>query len=78
VLPAISESIPVVPGYTMLGARASYVVSHWTGTLYVDNITNNLGITSFSDPANYGQNYQAIISRPRTVGFTIGYKFNPR
>jgi len=78
VLPAISESIPVVPGYTMLGARASYVVSHWTGTLYVDNITNNLGITSYSDPANYGQNYQAIISRPRTVGFTIGYKFNPR
>jgi outer membrane receptor protein involved in Fe transport len=78
VLPAISESIPVVPGYTMVGARASYVVSHWTGTLYVDNLTNNLGITSFSDPANYGQNYQAIISRPRTVGFTIGYKFNPR
>ncbi len=78
VLPAISESIPVVPGYTMLDARASYVVSHWTGTLYVDNITNNLGITSYSDPANYGQNYQAIISRPRTYGFTIGYKFRPR
>jgi outer membrane receptor protein involved in Fe transport len=77
VLPAISASIPVVPGYTMADARASYVVSHWTGTLYVDNITNNLGIDSYSDPANYGKYDQAIVSRPRTYGFTIGYKFRP-
>jgi outer membrane receptor protein involved in Fe transport len=78
VVPAISESIPVAPGYTTLDARASYTITHWTGTLYCDNVTNSLGIVSFSDPANYGQNYQAIVSRPRTIGFTIGYKFKPR
>ncbi len=75
VLPAISESIPVAPGYTMLDARASYAISHWLGTVYVDNITNQLGISSYSDPANYGANYQAIVSRPRTVGFTLAYSF---
>ncbi len=75
VLPAISESIPVVPGYTMLNARASYALSHWIGTVYVDNLTNQLGITSYSDPANYGRNYQALVSRPRTTGVTIAYSF---
>lgn len=75
VLPAISESIPVAAGYTMLDGRASYSISHWVGTLFVDNITNQLGISSFSDPANYGANYQAIVSRPRTYGFTIAYSF---
>jgi iron complex outermembrane recepter protein len=75
ILPAISESIPVVPGYTMVDARASYSVSHWVGTLYVDNLTNQLGINSYSDPANYGRNYQALISRPRTVGFSVAYSF---
>jgi hypothetical protein len=45
------------------------------GSLYVDNLTNNVGINSYSDPANYGANYQAIVSRPRTIGFTVGYSF---
>jgi len=75
ILPAISESIPVVPGYTMVDARASYSVSHWVGTVYVDNLTNQLGINSFSDPANYGRNYQALVSRPRTVGVSVAYSF---
>ena len=78
VVPAISESIPVAAGYTTLGARASYTITHWTGTIYADNITNSLGIVSYSDPANYGNNYQAIVSRPRTFGFTLGYKFKPQ
>jgi outer membrane receptor protein involved in Fe transport len=77
-LPAISETIPVVPGYTMVDARASYAVSHWVGTVYVDNITNQLGINSYSDPANYGANYQALVSRPRTVGLSLAYSFKER
>ncbi len=75
VVPAISATIPVVPGYTMVDARASYAVSHWTGTVYVENITNQLGINSYSDPANYGTSYQALVSRPRTAGFSIAYSF---
>ncbi len=75
VIPALSATIPKVPGYTMVDARATYAISHWMGTVYVDNLTNRVGINSFSDPSNYGPNYQAIVSRPRTIGFTVGYSF---
>jgi iron complex outermembrane recepter protein len=75
VIPALSATIPKVAGYTMVDARTSYTLSHWMGTIYVDNLTNNIGINSYSDPANYGSNYQAIVSRPRTIGFTVGYSF---
>ena len=76
VIPALSATIPTVPGYTMVDARASYTLSHWMGAVYVDNLTNQIGVSSFSDPANYGpNNYQAIVSRPRTIGFTVGYSF---
>jgi outer membrane receptor protein involved in Fe transport len=77
-IPALSATIPTVAGYTMVDARATYSRTHWTGTIYVDNLTNRLGISSYSDPANYGTNYQAIVSRPRTYGFTVGYSFLPR
>jgi iron complex outermembrane recepter protein len=75
VLPALSATIPPVAGYTMVDARASYTLSHWMGTVYVDNLTNTVGINSYSDPTNYGSNYEAIVSRPRTIGFTVGYSF---
>jgi outer membrane receptor protein involved in Fe transport len=55
--------------------RASYAVAHWVGTVYVDNLTNELGINSYSDPANYGTNYQALVARPRTIGLSIAYSF---
>jgi iron complex outermembrane receptor protein len=75
VIPALSATIPAVAGYTMVDARATYALSHWMGTVYVDNLTNRVGINSYSDPTNYGSNYQAIVSRPRTIGFTVGYSF---
>jgi outer membrane receptor protein involved in Fe transport len=76
VLPALSATIPTVPGYTMVDTRATYTISHWMGTLYCNNVTNQIGVNSFSDPANYGPNsYQAIVSQPRTIGFTVGYSF---
>jgi outer membrane receptor protein involved in Fe transport len=76
VIPALSATIPKVAGYTMIDARASYALSHWMGAVYVENLTNAIGINSYSDPANYGpQNYQALVSRPRTYGFTVGYSF---
>jgi len=74
-VPALSATVPTVPGYTMLDGRISYAISHWLATVYVDNITNNLGITSYSDPALYGNRYQAVVSTPRTVGITFGYSF---
>jgi len=79
VTPALSATIPVVPGYTIVDTRLSYSYSHYEITAYCNNLTNNLGINSFSDPFNYSpQNYQAVVSQPRTVGLTLAYSFKER
>jgi outer membrane receptor protein involved in Fe transport len=72
-VPALSATIPTVAGFAMVDLRLSYLISHLTTTLYVDNVGNQLGITSYTDPASLGKNYQAIVSRPRTVGVRIAY-----
>jgi outer membrane receptor protein involved in Fe transport len=75
VLPALSATVPMVPGYTMIDTRLSFALSHWITTLYVNNLTDNLGVTSYQDPAIFGNRAQAIVSQPRTVGLTVGYSF---
>lgn len=75
VLPALSTTVPIVPGFTMLDSRITYLHDHWMAAFYVDNVTNNLGILSYSDPAIYGYRAQAIVSQPRTFGLTLGYSF---
>jgi iron complex outermembrane receptor protein len=77
-LPAVSSTIPTVPGYTTLEARLSYQIPHWELTLFGTNLTNVLGINSFSDPSNYVQFYQALVSPPRTVGLTLVYTFRDK
>jgi outer membrane receptor protein involved in Fe transport len=77
-LPALSATVPTVGGYTMLETRLSYGWSHWLGTFYVTNLTNNLGISSYSDPAIYGNRSQAIVSQPRTFGVTLAYSFKEK
>ena len=74
-IPALSSTIPTVGGYTMVDARVAYAHTNWTAAVYIDNLTNEIGVSSYSDPYNYGNRYQAIVSRPRTVGLTIGYSF---
>ncbi|HUN26329.1 MAG TPA: TonB-dependent receptor [Steroidobacteraceae bacterium] len=75
VLPALSATIPTVPGFTMLDTRLTYERSQWSAALYCNNLTNTLGITSYQDPALFGNRNQAIISQPRTVGVTFVYSF---
>ncbi len=77
-LSSISQTAPVVPGYTMLDGRISYQHTHWLGTIYCDNITNTLGINAITDPTFWGNRTQAVISRPRTFGVTLGYSFKER
>ncbi|HWW20856.1 MAG TPA: TonB-dependent receptor [Steroidobacteraceae bacterium] len=77
-LPAVSSTIPTVPGYTTLEARLSYQMPHWELTLFGTNLTNVLGINSFSDPTNYQQFYQALITPPRTIGLTLAYSFREK
>ncbi len=74
-LSSISETAPIVPGYTMLDGRITFTRSHWLATVYVDNITNTLGINAITDPTFWGNRTQEVISRPRTFGMTIGYSF---
>jgi iron complex outermembrane receptor protein len=78
ILPALSATIPQVGGYTMWGARTSYSVDHWMATLYVDNLTNVLGVNSYTDPANEGNRYSALVSTPRTYGITLAYSFKDK
>ncbi len=75
VLPALSATVPTVPGFTMIDTRLSFARSAWITTLYINNLTDNLGITSYQDPAIFGNRAQAIVSRPRTFGMTFGYSF---
>jgi outer membrane receptor protein involved in Fe transport len=73
ILSAISETALNAPGYTMLNSRVTFARSHWLATLYLDNITNTLGINAYSDPGTWGNRYQATVSRPRTIGLTFAY-----
>jgi iron complex outermembrane receptor protein len=75
VIPALSATVPTVGGYTMLDTRLSFARSHWIATLFVNNLSNNLGISAYSDPAIFGNRAQAIVSQPRTFGLTVGYSF---
>ena len=74
-VPALSATVPTVGGYSMLDARMAYTVSHWMTSLFVNNLTNNLGVTSYQDPAIFGNRAQAIVSQPRTIGLTVAYSF---
>ena len=75
IIPALSATVPTVAGYTMLDTRLSFTKSHWVTTLFVNNLTNILGINAYTDPALYGNRYQAIVSTPRTIGITVAYSF---
>jgi iron complex outermembrane recepter protein len=77
-LPALSATAPTVPGYTMLDTRLSYMRSHWTATLFVNNLTDTLGINAYSDPTIFGNRAQAIVSTPRTIGVTVAYSFKEK
>jgi outer membrane receptor protein involved in Fe transport len=74
-IPALSATIPTVGGYTTVDTRLTWEVSHWMLAAYCNNLTDNLGITSYSDPFNYQSFYQAVVSTPRTVGVTATYRF---
>jgi iron complex outermembrane receptor protein len=78
VVPALSATVPTVPSYTLVDSRISFTQAHWLATIYVNNVTNNLGISSYTDPAIYGNRFQAVVSQPRTVGVTLGYSFKER
>lgn len=74
-LSALSQTIPPDPGYTMIDTRLTFALPHWTVMAYANNVTNNLGIAAYQDPATTGNRYLAIISQPRTFGLRVAYAF---
>jgi len=74
-IPALSASIPTVAGYTTVDTRLTWDIVHWTLAAYCNNLTNRLGISSYSDPYNYASYYQAVVSTPRTIGLIASYRF---
>ena len=74
-IPALSATVPTVAGYTMVDTRLTWDIAHWTFAAYCNNLTNQLGISSYSDPYNYASFYQAVVSTPRTVGVSAAYRF---
>ena len=75
IVSSISETAPIVPPYHMLDTRLTYTKSHLLATVYVNNLTNTLGINAITDPLFWGNRTSAVISQPRTFGLTLGYSF---
>jgi iron complex outermembrane recepter protein len=75
IISSISETAPIVPPYHMVDTRITYTKSHMLATVYVNNVTNTLGINAITDPLFWGNRTSAVISQPRTFGLTLGYSF---
>ena len=58
-------------------ATASVGIDHgpWHGLLYVNNLTNKLGLNSAPNTDTWGQGAAALVNQPRTAGFMLTYRF---
>jgi iron complex outermembrane recepter protein len=72
-------SSPEAPGVATLSVIAGVQHDQWHARLYVNNLTNRLGITSYTPPDRFGpQGYQALVSTPRTFGLAVGWDLEPK
>jgi outer membrane receptor protein involved in Fe transport len=64
---------PLTQGnFNLLDSRISANLNNLEATLYINNLTNRLGVTN----ANYlGGSVEQYIVRPRTVGLTLEYRY---
>jgi outer membrane receptor protein involved in Fe transport len=66
-----------VPGYDLLGARFGVQASGWSAYAFVDNLTNRLAeLTNINAlSANVPQFNRVAVSRPRTIGIDLQYRY---
>ncbi len=71
-------------GFALFNASATYSIDNWDLTLWLKNLANEEGVTGVyteqymgTSPAQdyYGNGSKALVTLPRTVGFTLGYRF---
>jgi iron complex outermembrane recepter protein len=72
---SLTATDPKAGGYTTWNLRVNALRGPWFARLYVDNVSNILGISAYTDPASFGNRWTGIVSRPRTVGFSMGYDY---
>jgi iron complex outermembrane receptor protein len=75
-LPGSLGGSAVVPGFWMSNANVGIEQDAWRAILYVDNLSNTRGITTVIPPAAEGPRQDVNwLSRPRTLGIRVRYKF---
>ena len=71
-------------GFALFNASATYSIDSWDVTLWLKNLANEEGISGVyteeymgTAPAEgyFGNGSKALVTLPRTVGLTIGYRF---
>ncbi|MES2675709.1 MAG: TonB-dependent receptor [Pseudomonadota bacterium] len=63
-------------GYSMVNAQANVIWRNWRAGVFVNNMGNTLAITGRRTTTNFGAQGQFdYVTRPRTVGLNVGYKF---
>lgn len=71
-------------GFSLFNLSATYGIGNWDLTLWLKNVTNEAGITGLyteeymgTSPAQeyYGNGSKALVTMPRTTGFTVSYRF---
>lgn len=71
-------------GFAILNASATYGIDNWDVTLWIKNLANEEGVTGVyteqymgTAPTEgyFGNGSKALVTQPRTVGVTIGYRF---
>src|SRR5262249_48157396 len=72
---SLTATDPKAGGFTTWNLRVNALRGPWFARLYIDNVSNVLGISAYTDPASFGNRWTGIVSQPRTVGFSIGYDY---
>jgi len=63
-------------GYGIINANIGVALRDWHFGAYVNNLANTRSITNLRSPELYGgQGQFEYITRPRTIGLTLNYKF---
>jgi len=75
-LPGSLGGSAVIPGFWMSNANIGLEHDAWRAVLYVDNLSNTRGVTTTIPAAAEGPRQDVDwLSRPRTVGIRLRYKF---
>jgi outer membrane receptor protein involved in Fe transport len=72
---SLTATDPKAGGFTTWNLRVNALRGPWRAGLYVNNVSNVLGISAYTDPGFFGNRWTGIVAQPRTVGLSIGYDY---